>query len=90
MVRFKAEEDKLYSDAKQKEFERDRWNKKSTEYLDVSKTFASALAFFQVAIILVPLTLLVQSMILFSMGSLLGSAGLIYLVIAYFQYFHGL
>ncbi len=85
--RFKKERDELYAQAKAHELERDKWNLKSVEYLDVSKTFATAMTFLQVAVVLIPLNIILESMLLLFSGSFLGSIGIFYMVLSYTEYF---
>lgn len=86
--RFKRESDELYDKAKKYENERDMWNSKSSSYLDVSKTFATAMTFLQVAVVLVPLNLILESAFLLFSGSILGSIGFVYMLLAYKDYFN--
>jgi len=82
------EKKKIFEEAKQKEIERDHFNKKSSDYLDASKTFACALVLLQMAVILAPLSLLGRQPYLLHMAVVLSIAGSIYLSVACFQYFH--
>ena len=85
--KLQAEKKEIFALASTHAKERDAWNEKSKQYLEVSKTFASALVLLQVAIVLVPLTLLVRKRLLLQTGTLVGSVGLCFLIVAYFQYF---
>ena len=85
--RFKLQADKSYGDAKAIEVQRDHWNIKSVQYIETSKTFSSSLAFLQVALIFLPLTLLVNSLVLFAMGNILGVSGAVLLALGYVEYF---
>jgi hypothetical protein len=86
--RFKKERDDLFAKAKAYEVDRDQWNSKSVEYLDVSKTFASAMTFLQVAVVLIPLNIILESLILLFTGSLMGFVGITFMIISYKDYFH--
>ncbi len=84
------ERDEISQRARVKEKERDSLNEKSTRYLELSKLFASALVLLQVAVLLVPLTLIVKKMPLLQFGCLIGVVGIGYLFFAYVRYFQAI
>jgi hypothetical protein len=86
VAQLEKERTETYTKARRFEADRDEWSTKSNRYLDLSKTFASALAFYQSSIILIPLTLLVGNLALLWMGVALGSTGTIFLIISFIQY----
>ena len=77
----------LMNKARELEALRDGHNRKSDAYSEVSKTFASAVTFLNSALILIPLTMLVDQLLLLYVGVSLGSVGSILLVVGYARFF---
>lgn len=84
--RFTGEADESFQKARDLESKRDHWNEVGKAYLDVTKTYGAALAFLQVAIILVPLTLIAETTIVFIFGNFLGCVGVGYLFLSFIEY----
>lgn len=76
----------LFQKAKTAELERDQMTAKSDHFLECTRYFASALGLLQLAVILAPLTLIVQRRRVLVLSSVIGSFGFIYFLLGCYHY----